>query len=88
MKKRDEYATNVAYIEISEDTKKLITCRAQLHDIGKNVADVIRERYGEAIQGGTIDDIWDKVIDLDNKLTDIIGFIINVTTTESNFTKM
>lgn len=44
---RKGYVSNVGNIQISEETKALISCRARLSEIYETVANVIERLYGE-----------------------------------------
>lgn len=80
----NECATNVADIQLSESTKALLLCRAQLSDIYNTIGDIVYSRYKEDLS----EDIQDAHIKLDGELVKIISMFIEVTSLLSNYKEM
>ncbi len=77
-------ADNVANIQLSDSTKALLLCRAQLSDIYETVGNIVLSRYNTDLS----DSFQDAHIKLDNELVAIISTFIEVTSLQSEYTKM
>lgn len=80
----DECATNVADIKLSESTKALLLCRAQLSDIYNTVGDIVYCQYREDLS----EVFQDAHRELDSELVKIISMFIEVTSLQSNYKEM
>lgn len=77
-------AANVANIQLSERTKALLLCRAQLSDIYNTVGGIVYSQYREDLS----DSFQDAQIKLDGELVKIISMFIEVTSLNSNYKMM
>lgn len=84
-----KYSANMESVQISEQTKALLICRAKLRDIYATVDNVISKDYPHLF---SIDDLIsgfsDKFNAFDEILTDTINLYIKETTFDSNYTKI
>lgn len=80
----NECAANVANIQLSESTKALLLCRAQLSDIYNTVGGIVYSQYREDLS----DSFQDAQIKLDGELVKIMNMFIEVTSLNSNYTEM
>lgn len=87
LKFSDECANNVANIQISEETKILLLCRARLSDIYENVSNVINHRYGKDTDD-VIEGFWDAFVGFDDKLMKAISLYVDCISEESFYTKI
>ena len=80
-------ANNVAKIQISEETKVLLLCRAKLSDIYNTVANVVNQTYKD-----DIDEICagfsDKFNEFDYKLLELISRYVETISLDSYYTKI
>ena len=78
---------NVQNIQISEETKVLMLCRARLSSVFNTVANVVEKTYRK-----DVDDIFegftDKIDEFDHKLMEVISTYVEVTSLSSNYTQM
>ena len=78
---------NVQNIQISEETKVLMLCRARLSSVFNTVANVVEKTYRK-----DVDDIFegftDKFDEFDHKLMEVISTYVEVTSLSSNYTQM
>lgn len=77
-------ATNVANIKLSESTKALLLCRAQLSDIYNTVSNIVQSRYDE----DPSDSFQEASILFDTELVKVISMFIEVTSLQSNYKEM
>lgn len=77
-------AANVANIQLSESTKALLLCRAQLSDIYNTVGGIVYSQYREDLS----DSFQDAQIKLDGELVKIMNMFIEVTSLNSNYKMM
>ena len=80
-------ADNVENIQISEETKALLLCRARLSDIYNNIAKVVYHRYG-ADTNEEFPGFWDAFSRFDSELMKVISGFVEVTSMESNYKEM
>lgn len=76
--------TNVANIKLSESTKALLLCRAQLSDIYNTVSNIVQSRYDE----DPSDSFQEASILFDTELVKVISMFIEVTSLQSNYKEM
>lgn len=78
---------NVKDIRISEETKMLLLCRARLSSVYNTAANVVCKTYNK-----DIDDVFegftDKFDEFDRKLMEVISDYVEVTSLNSNYTKI
>ena len=78
---------NVQNIQISEETKILMLCRARLSSVFNTVANVVDKTYRK-----NIDDVFegftDKFEEFDHKLMEVISTYVEVTSLNRNYTQM
>lgn len=78
---------NVQNIQISEETKILMLCRARLSSVFNTVTNVVNKTYRK-----DVDDIFegftDKFDEFDQKLMEVISTYVNVTSLSSDYTQM
>ena len=78
---------NVQNIQISEETKILMLCRARLSSVFNTVANVVDKTYKK-----NIDDVFegftDKFDEFDHKLMEVISTYVEVTSLNRNYTQM
>ena len=80
---------NVQNIQISEETKALLSCRAKMRDIYITVSNVINKVYPYAPRLDVIiDGFSDKFNALDDALMEAINLYIKENTFESDYTQM
>lgn len=79
-------ANNVANIQISEETKALLLCRARLSDIYQTVSNVVYLKYGTDVDK-EFSGFWDAFSKFDSELMKALSCFIGVTSLESNYTK-
>lgn len=77
-------AANVANIQLSESTKALLLCRAQLSDIYNTVGGIVYSQCREDLS----DSFQDAQIKLDGELVKIMNMFIEVTSLNSNYKMM
>lgn len=77
-------AANVANIQLSESTKALLLCRAQLSDIYNTVGGIVYSQYREDLS----DSFQDAQIKLDGELVKIMNMFIEVTSLNRNYKMM
>ncbi len=80
-------ANNVANIQISEETKALLLCRARLSDIYQTVLNVVYLKYGTDVDK-EFSGFWDAFSKFDSELMKALSCFIEVTSLESNYTKI
>ena len=78
---------NVQNIQISEETKILMLCRARLSSVFNTVTNVVNKTYRK-----DVDDIFegftDKFDEFDHKMMEVISTYVNVTSLSSDYTQM
>ena len=78
---------NVQNIQISEETKILMLCRARLSSVFNTVTNVVNKTYRK-----DVDDIFegftDKFDEFDQKLMEVISTYVEVTSLSHNYTQM
>lgn len=78
---------NVQNIQISEETKILMLCRARLSSIFNTVSNVVDKTYKK-----DVDDVFegftDKFDEFDHKMMEVISTYVNVTSLSSGYTQM
>ena len=78
---------NVQNIQISEETKILMLCRARLSSVFNTVTNVVNKTYRK-----DVDDIFegftDKFDEFDQKLMKVISTYVEVTSLSRNYTQM
>lgn len=79
---------NVVNIELSEELKALLLCRAQMSDIFNGVSNIIASRYSGSGYNEIFDNFCNSHCDLDRELMKIISSFIEVTMIESDYTEM
>lgn len=77
-------AANAANIQLSESTKALLLCRAQLSDIYNTVGGIVCSRYREDLS----EDFQDAHIKFDSELVKIISMFIEVASLQSDYKEM
>lgn len=80
-------ANNVANIQISEETKALLLCRARLSDIYNTVANVVNQTYN-ADTDNICTGFSDKFNEFDFKLLELISTYVETTSLDSYYTKI
>ena len=78
---------NVKDIRISEETKILMLCRARLSSVYNTAANVVCKTYGKDIDN-IFEGFTDKFNAFDHKLMEVISTYIEVTSLNSNYTKI
>lgn len=78
-----EGTRNCDNLEISEETKRLIKCRAVLNDLYASICNVIHHSYGYDTQH--LGELGDLTYRYDLKLSQLIGSFINDSLSETNF---
>ena len=78
---------NVQNIQISEETKILMLCRARLSSVFNTVTNVVNKTYRK-----DVDDIFegftDKFDEFDHKMMEVISTYVDVTSLSRNYTQM
>ena len=78
---------NVQNIQISEETKILMLCRARLSSIFNTVSNVVDKTYKN-----DVDDVFegftDKFDEFDHKMMEVISTYVDVTSLSRNYTQM
>ena len=78
---------NVQNIQISEETKVLMLCRARLSSVFNTVANVVEKTYRK-----DVDDIFegftDKFDEFDHKLMEVISTYVELISLDRNYTQM
>ena len=78
---------NVQNIQISEETKILMLCRARLSSIFNTVSNVVDKTYKK-----DVDDVFegftDKFDEFDHKMMEVISTYVEVTSLISGYTQM
>ena len=78
---------NVQNIQISEETKILMLCRARLSSIFNTVSNVVDKTYKK-----DVDDVFegftDKFDEFDHKMMEVISTYVDVTSLSRNYTQM
>ena len=78
---------NVQNIQISEETKILMLCRARLSNVFNTVTNVVNKTYRK-----DVDDIFegftDKFDEFDHKMMEVISTYVDVTSLSRNYTQM
>lgn len=81
------FIDNVEDIRISEETKILMLCRARLSSVYNTAANVVCKTYNK-----NIDDVFegfsDKFDEFDHKLMEVISTYVEVTSLNSNYTRI
>lgn len=77
-------AANVANIQLSESTKALLLCRAQLSDIYDTVSNIVESRYDK----DPSDSFQKASILFDTELVKIISMFIEATSLQSDYKEM
>lgn len=80
----NNYTNNVENVQISEETKALLHCRARLSDIYNNVSEVVYRRYSTDVDK-EFPGFWDAFSKFDDDLMKIISTFVRVTSDESNY---
>lgn len=84
-----KYSANIENVQISEQTKALLLCRAKMRDIYATVDNVISKDYPHLF---SIDDLIsgfsDKFNAFDEILTDMINLYVKETTMDSGYTRI
>lgn len=87
METKNSCVINAQYIQLSEETKALLICRAKLSDIYNEVAEIYDKKYCR-----DVDDDFSRFADTlskcDNELMNIMSTFIAVNSLESDYTKM
>ena len=87
METKSSCTTNAKDIQISDETKALLICRAKLSDIYNEVAEIYDKKYRR-----DIDDDFGRFADAhckcDDELMNIISTFIAVNSVDSDYTKM
>lgn len=87
METKNSCVINAQYIQLSEETKALLICRAKLSDIYNEVAEIYDKKYRR-----DVDDDFSRFADTlskcDNELMNIMSTFIAVNSLESDYTKM
>lgn len=78
---------NVKDIRISEETKKLMLCRAMLSSVYNTAANVVCKTYSQDIDN-IFEGFTDKFDEFDHKLMEVISTYVEVTSLNSNYTQM
>ena len=78
---------NVQNIQISEETKILMLCRARLSSVFNTVTNVVNKTYRK-----DVDDVFegftDKFDEFDHKMMEVISTYVEVTSLISGYTQM
>lgn len=80
-------AANATDIQISEETKTLLLCRAKLSDIYNTVSNVVYRQYGADIDK-RFPGFWDAFSKFDSQLMEVLSCFIEVTSLNSDYTKI
>ena len=80
----NDCAKNVEDVQISEETKALLLCRARFSDIYNNVSEVVYHRYSADVDK-EFDGFWEAFSKFDDELMKIISAFVQVTSMESNY---
>lgn len=83
LKECNEGEMNCKNLVISEETKRLIKCRAVLNDLYASICNVIHHSYGYDTQH--LGELGDLTYRYDLKLSQLIGSFINDSLSETNF---
>ena len=78
---------NVQNIQISEETKILMLCRARLSSIFNTVANVVDKTYKKNIDD-VFEEFTDKFDEFDHKMMEVISTYVDVTSLSRNYTQM
>ena len=78
---------NVQNIQISEETKILMLCRARLSSIFNTVSNVVDKTYKKNIDD-VFEEFTDKFDEFDHKMMEVISTYVNVTSLSSGYTQM
>lgn len=80
----NDCSNNVENVQISEETKVLLLCRARLSDIYNNISEVVYHRYSADTEE-EFPGFWDAFSKFDDELMKIISSFVLVTSVESNY---
>lgn len=83
----DRCSNNVANIQISEETKTLLLCRAKLSDIYNTVSNVVYRQYGTDTDK-KFPDFWDAFSKFNGELMEVLSCFIDVASLNSNYAKI
>ena len=83
-----DYVSNVGNIQISEETKALISCRAKLSDIYETVANVIGRLYGDTDIDNVFDGFSDSFYTFDEYLLNAIIKAVELKSLSSRYKLM
>ena len=78
---------NVQNIQISEETKILMLCRARLSSIFNTVSNVVDKTYKKNIDD-VFEEFTDKFDEFDHKMMEVISTYVDVTSLSRNYTQM
>lgn len=78
---------NVKDIQISEETKVLMLCRARLSSIYNTVSNVVNKTYNQDTDN-VFEGFTDKFDEFDHKLMEVISSYVEVKSLNSNYTEM
>ena len=83
----DGCVNNATNIQISEETKALLLCRARLSDIYQTVSNVVYRQYGTDVDK-EFSGFWDAFSKFDSELMKALSCFIEVSSLGSNYTKI
>ena len=78
---------NVQNIQISEETKILMLCRARLSSVFNTVTNVVNKTYRKDIDD-VFEEFTDKFDEFDHKMMEVISTYVDVTSLSRNYTQM
>ena len=78
---------NVQNIQISEETKILMLCRARLSSVFNMVTNVVNKTYRKDIDD-VFEEFTDKFDEFDHKMMEVISTYVDVTSLSRNYTQM
>lgn len=82
-----ELITNVANIQVSDNTKELIKCRAMLNIIFRKIDDYVDKTYKCEIED-VLPHFVDDYVNFDSQLLKAIGNSIELTSSDSDYMKL
>lgn len=82
------YVSNVGDIQISEETKALISCRARLSEIYETVAKVIERLYGDTDVGSVLNGFYSNFYAFDETILNAIIKAVEEKTLSSGYKLM
>ena len=79
-----DFANAINNVQISEQTKSLLLCRAKLSEIYNNISTVISDEYDEDVDA-MFPGFWDVFSKFDDEIMKIISCSISTVSLNSNY---